>query len=54
MLREVGFSHNTLRLRLARLERQGMVVKAASACASKLPQNSKRGINTIFIDQSID
>ena len=28
LLWEVGFSHNTLRLHLARLERQGMVVKA--------------------------
>jgi len=48
MLREVGFSHDMLRLRLARLERQGIVVKANSTCASKLPQNPRKGINTIF------
>ncbi|MFQ6094962.1 MAG: helix-turn-helix domain-containing protein [Candidatus Bathyarchaeia archaeon] len=28
LLEEVGFSHNTLRLHLARLERQGFIVKA--------------------------
>jgi hypothetical protein len=33
---------------LARLERQGMIVKANSACASKLPPNPKKGINTVF------
>ena len=33
ILQEVGFSHNTLRLHLASLERQGMVVKA------KTPKN---------------
>jgi len=27
LLREVGFSHNTLRLHLARLERQGLIIK---------------------------
>jgi hypothetical protein len=30
------------------LERQGMIVKANSACASKLPPNPKKGINTVF------
>jgi len=33
ILQEVGFSHNTLRLHLASLERQGMVVRA------KTPKN---------------
>ena len=28
ILQEVGFTHNTLRLHLARLERQGMIVEA--------------------------
>ena len=28
LLQEVGFSHNTLRLHLSRLERQGIIVKA--------------------------
>jgi hypothetical protein len=46
--REVGSSHDTLRLSLARLERQGMEVKANSTYASKLPPNPKRGISTIF------
>jgi hypothetical protein len=45
---EVGFSHYTFKLHPARLERRGMVVKANSACASKLPPNPKRGIDTIF------
>jgi hypothetical protein len=43
-----GFYHKTLRLRLARLERRGIVVKANSAYASKMPPNPKRGIDTIF------
>ena len=46
--REVGFFYNTLRMHLARLEGRGMKAKANSACASKLPPNPKRGINTIF------
>jgi hypothetical protein len=43
----VWFSHDTLRLHLARLELQGMLVKANSECASKLPQNPGKGTNTI-------
>jgi hypothetical protein len=45
---EMGFSHYTFKLHLARLERQGMEVKANGACASKLPPNPKRGIDTIL------
>ena len=48
MLRDVGFSHDTLRLHLARLELQSMLVRVNSTCASKLPQNPRKGINTIF------
>jgi hypothetical protein len=40
--------HNTLRLHLARLERQGMIIKANGFGVSKLPQKHKRGIKTIF------
>jgi hypothetical protein len=45
---EVGFSHYTFKLHLARLERRGMVVKANGACASKLPPKPQKGIDTIF------
>ncbi len=45
---ELGFSHNTFKLHLARLERQGIVVKADGAYAPKLPPNPKRGIHTIL------
>jgi hypothetical protein len=48
ILREVGFSHKPLRLHLARLERQGILGKANSTCAPKLPPKPQKGINTIF------
>jgi DNA-binding transcriptional regulator PaaX len=48
ILGEAEFSHKTLRLRLARLERQGMQEGQRQMCASKLSPKALKGINTIF------
>jgi len=45
---EVGFSHDTLRLHLTRLGRQGIAAEASSKTALKPPLKAQRGINTIF------
>jgi hypothetical protein len=48
ILREVGVYHKSLRLHLARLERQGIFAKANSTCAPQLPPKPQKGINTIL------
>jgi hypothetical protein len=45
---EAGFSHDTLRPNLTRLERQGIAAEASSKTASTLPLRAQRGMNTIF------
>lgn len=42
ILQKVTFSHNTLRLHLASLEREGMIVKAETAETLKYGTHTKR------------
>jgi DNA-binding HxlR family transcriptional regulator len=58
ILREVGFSHNTLRQHLANLEREGMIVKAETGKNSPgrpsftyaLPPNIKQRVDLVVTE----